>query len=146
MGSDRNYQQIPHRKQYPVPKIYLPEPAWDTTALFDMSHPIDMGDLVFIVNMNYKHYVLTGSQRERAGRPEQHHAQLQRVLQHLHCQLPARRHHNYAMHFMRDNNQVNKNHTRGTHALPESRREPGGNQNATRHITQSVWVKVNISK
>jgi hypothetical protein len=27
MGSDRNYQQIPHRKQYPVPKIYLPEPA-----------------------------------------------------------------------------------------------------------------------
>ena len=27
-----------------------------------MSHPIDMGDLVFIVNMHYKHYVLTGSQ------------------------------------------------------------------------------------
>jgi hypothetical protein len=27
MGSDRNYQQIPHPKQYPVPKIYLPEPS-----------------------------------------------------------------------------------------------------------------------
>jgi len=63
MGSDRNYQQIPHRKQYPVPKIYLPEPAWDTASTFDMSHPIDMGDLVFIVNMHYKHYVLTGSQQ-----------------------------------------------------------------------------------
>jgi hypothetical protein len=25
-----------------------------------MSHPIDMGDLVFIVNMNYKQYVLSG--------------------------------------------------------------------------------------
>jgi hypothetical protein len=34
MGSDRNYQQIPHRKQYPVPKIFLPEPACDTNALF----------------------------------------------------------------------------------------------------------------
>jgi hypothetical protein len=63
MGSDRNYQQIPHRKQYPVPMIYLPEPAWDTSATFAMSHPIDMGDLVFIVNMHYKHYVLTGVQQ-----------------------------------------------------------------------------------
>jgi hypothetical protein len=27
MGSDRNYQQIPHRNQFPVPKIWLPEPA-----------------------------------------------------------------------------------------------------------------------
>jgi hypothetical protein len=60
MGSDRNYQQIPHRKQYPVPKIFLPEPAWDTNALFDMSHPIDMGDLVFIVNCRYKNYIFSG--------------------------------------------------------------------------------------
>jgi hypothetical protein len=60
MGSDRNYQQIPHRNQFPVPKIWLPEPAWDAETLLDMSHPIDMGDLVFIVNMNYKQYVLSG--------------------------------------------------------------------------------------
>jgi hypothetical protein len=61
MGSDRNYQQIPHRKQFPVPKIWLPEPGWNAETLFDMSHPIDMGDLVFIVNMNYKQYVLSGN-------------------------------------------------------------------------------------
>jgi len=60
MGSDRNYQQIPHRKQYPVPKIYLPEPNWDTDQVFDMSHPIDMGDLVFIVNCNHKQFLLEG--------------------------------------------------------------------------------------
>jgi hypothetical protein len=60
MGSDRNYQQIPHRKQYPVPKVYLPEPAWDSSETFDMSHPIDMGDLVFIFNVNYKHFLLEG--------------------------------------------------------------------------------------
>lgn len=60
MGSDRNYQQIPHRKQYPVPRVYLPEPAWDSSETFDMSHPIDMGDLVFIFNVNYKHYLLEG--------------------------------------------------------------------------------------
>jgi hypothetical protein len=61
MGSDRNYQQIPHRKQYPVPRIYLPEPAYDAATLFDVSHPIDMGDLVFVVHMNYKHFILQGS-------------------------------------------------------------------------------------
>ncbi len=60
MGSDRNYQQIPHRKQYPVPRIFLPEPAWDSSQTFDMSHPIDMGDLVFIVNVNHKQYILEG--------------------------------------------------------------------------------------
>lgn len=60
MGSDRNYQQIPHRKQYPVPKIFLPEPAWNSSETFDMSHPIDMGDLVFIVNVHYKQYLLEG--------------------------------------------------------------------------------------
>jgi hypothetical protein len=92
MVSDRNYQQIPHRKQYPVPQIYLPDPAWDTNATFDMSHPIDMGDLVFIVNMNYKHYVLTGSQPSTQDAQNNTMPNYQRVLQHLHCQLPARRH------------------------------------------------------
>ena len=60
MGSDRNYQHIPHRKQYPVPKIFLPESAWDTNETFDMSHPIDMGDVAFSICMNNKHYILTG--------------------------------------------------------------------------------------
>jgi hypothetical protein len=59
MGSDRNYQNIPHRKQYPVPKIFLPESAWDTNETFDMSHPIDMGDVAFNIVMNHKQYILT---------------------------------------------------------------------------------------
>ena len=59
MGSDRNYQQIPHRKQFPVPPIYLPEPATDATSSFMVSHPIDMGDLVFIINLRNKHTMLT---------------------------------------------------------------------------------------
>jgi hypothetical protein len=110
MGSDRNYQQIPHRKQYPVPKIYLPEPAWDTNALFDMSHPIDMGDLVFIVNMHYKHYVLTGSQ---ASVQDAQNNTMPNC--NVFCNICTVNYllagiHNYAMHFMRDNNQVNKNH------------------------------------
>ena len=112
MGSDRNYQQIPHRKQYPVPKIYLPEPAWDTASTFDMSHPIDMGDLVFIVNMHYKHYVLTGSQPSVAD------AQNNTMPNYnVFCNICTVNYllagiHNYAMHFIRDQNQVNK----GRHA------------------------------
>ena len=61
MGSDRNYQQIPHRKQFPVPPVYLPEPQWDEDKCFAMSHPIDMGDLVFIFNASQKHFLLTGN-------------------------------------------------------------------------------------
>jgi hypothetical protein len=61
MGSDRNYQQIPHRKQFPVPPIWLTEPAFDAEAFFDMSHGIDMGDVVFIVNVHQKHLLLMGT-------------------------------------------------------------------------------------
>jgi len=61
MGADRNYQQIPHRKQFPVPRLFLPEHEWDTGACCDVSHPIDMGDLVFIVNAQYKNFLLNGN-------------------------------------------------------------------------------------
>ena len=61
MGSDRNYQQIPHRKQFPVPRLFLPEHEWDTGACCEVSHPIDMGDMVFIVNAHYKHFLLNGN-------------------------------------------------------------------------------------
>ena len=61
MVSDRNYQQIPHRKQFPVPPIWLPEPAHDAEAFFDMSHAIDMGDVVFIVSVHQKHLLLMGT-------------------------------------------------------------------------------------
>lgn len=109
MGSDRNYQQIPHRKQYPVPKIYLPEPAWDTASTFDMSHPIDMGDLVFIVNMHYKHYVLTGSQQSVQD------AQNNTMPNYnVFCNICTVNYllagiYNYAMHFIQGQNADNKN-------------------------------------
>ena len=58
VNSDRNYQQIPHKKQFPVPPIYLPEPAVDTTCTFMISHQIDMGDVAFIVNPDYNKHTL----------------------------------------------------------------------------------------
>jgi hypothetical protein len=61
MGSDRNYQQIPHRKQFPVPRLFLPEHEWDTGACCEVSHPIDMGDMVFIVNAHHKNFLLNGN-------------------------------------------------------------------------------------
>ena len=61
ISSDRNYQQIPHRKQFPVPPIYVPEPAHDSENSFMISHAIDMGDLVFIVNLKNKHSMLTNT-------------------------------------------------------------------------------------
>ena len=58
MGSDYSYQQIPHRKQFPVPPVYLPEPLATTTHNFMVSHPIDMGDLAFIFNLKNKNIML----------------------------------------------------------------------------------------
>lgn len=59
MGSDRNYQQIPHRKQMVVPPLYLPEPPVNTKSMVKVSHPVDMGDLVFIMCLNKNYVVLT---------------------------------------------------------------------------------------
>lgn len=47
MGSDRNYQQIPHRKQYHIPKMKLPD-ATGNHCIW-VSHGVDHGDLAFIV-------------------------------------------------------------------------------------------------
>lgn len=60
MGADRNYQQIPHRKQFPVPPLFLPDAEWDADACVQMSHPIDMGDVVFIINARHKHFLFNG--------------------------------------------------------------------------------------
>ena len=49
MGSDRNYQQIPHRMQHIIPVLYLPhaDPALD--ELVSVSHAVDMGDVAFLI-------------------------------------------------------------------------------------------------
>jgi hypothetical protein len=62
MGADRNYQQIPHRKQFPVPQLFLPDSVWNTDQCLQLSHPIDIGDLVFIINAKQmKNFLFTGS-------------------------------------------------------------------------------------
>ncbi len=58
MGADRNYQQIPNRKQFAIPPLWLPEPQADSTTSFQVSHSVDMGDVAFIVNVQYKHFLL----------------------------------------------------------------------------------------
>jgi hypothetical protein len=64
MGSDRNYQQIPHRKQFFVPCLSIP--TADNTGLVALSHAVDQGDIAWIVNMRQKS-VLLASQHSRTG-------------------------------------------------------------------------------
>jgi hypothetical protein len=59
MGSDRNYQQVPNRKQFPVPPLWLPEPTWNTETTLEVSHSVDMGDIAFIVNAHHKQFMLS---------------------------------------------------------------------------------------
>jgi hypothetical protein len=58
MGSDRNYQQIPHRKQFVVPPVFLPDSDVHTDQTFEMSHGVDMGDIAFILNVKHKRFLL----------------------------------------------------------------------------------------
>lgn len=48
--SDRNYQQIPHRKQYFVPELFLPNNTGQSKIR--MSHSIDQGDVVWILHLD----------------------------------------------------------------------------------------------
>ena len=48
MGSDSNYQQVPHRVQYIVPPLHLP--SWDSTTTHRVCHVVDNGDLAFVLN------------------------------------------------------------------------------------------------
>jgi hypothetical protein len=50
MGADRNYQQIPHRIQKIVPKIYLPyADVSNMESNLALSHAVDQGDIAFIL-------------------------------------------------------------------------------------------------
>ena len=46
-GSDRNYQQIPHRYPYIIPKLFLPDFTGD--GLLSVSHAVDQGDIAFLL-------------------------------------------------------------------------------------------------
>jgi hypothetical protein len=61
-GSDRNYQQVPHRVQQIVQQVAVPDPTG--TALVHIPHVVDNGELAFILLSNdrsifaspYHHY------------------------------------------------------------------------------------------
>jgi hypothetical protein len=46
-GSDRNYQQIPHRYPYIIPKIWLPQFLGEEHI--PVSHAVDQGDIAFLL-------------------------------------------------------------------------------------------------
>jgi hypothetical protein len=46
-GSDRNYQQIPHRFQYIIPRLYIPH--FDNDRRIHISHAVDQGDIAFLL-------------------------------------------------------------------------------------------------
>jgi hypothetical protein len=46
-GSDRNYQQIPHRYPYIIPKLWLPD--HDGEGVVAVSHTVDQGDIAFLL-------------------------------------------------------------------------------------------------
>jgi len=51
MGSDRNYQQIPHRIQKIVPALFLPyADAAHNDSMMKVSHGVDQGDIAFAIN------------------------------------------------------------------------------------------------
>jgi len=51
MGSDRNYQQIPHRIQKIVPALFLPyADSAHNNSMMKVSHGVDQGDIAFAIN------------------------------------------------------------------------------------------------
>lgn len=49
MGSDKSYQQIPHRSQQIIPLLHLPHADPAITQLVPLSHAVDQGDIAFLV-------------------------------------------------------------------------------------------------
>lgn len=65
MGSDRNYQQIPHRVQYIVMPLYLP--SADSTTTLKISHVVDQGDLAFVLNTRGRQWFGAGENVANSG-------------------------------------------------------------------------------
>ena len=70
LSSQNAYLNIPHKIQKIVPVVYLPEAKNPSKDLVDLSHPIDDGDLAFVLRMDRKSMFCTGlanSSMRRAG-------------------------------------------------------------------------------
>ena len=59
-GSDRNYQQIPHRFQYIIPRLYIPH--FDTERRIHISHAVDQGDIAFLLYGGERAWLTTDKQ------------------------------------------------------------------------------------
>jgi hypothetical protein len=65
MGSDSNYQQVPHRVQYIVPPLYLP--SWDSTTTHRVCHAVDNGDLAFVLMTRGRQWFAAGDTVMNSG-------------------------------------------------------------------------------
>ena len=50
MGSDKAYQQIPHRSQQIIPPLYLPHGDMNEPTRVKVSHAVDQGDIAFLLS------------------------------------------------------------------------------------------------
>ena len=61
LSSQTAYLNIPHKIQKVVPIVHLPEAKVSNQALFELSHPVDDGDLAFVLRLNKNSFFCTGS-------------------------------------------------------------------------------------
>ena len=60
LSSQNAYLNIPHKIQKIVPKVFLPEAKVGARDFFDLSHPIDDGDLAFVLRLDRSSLFCTG--------------------------------------------------------------------------------------
>lgn len=60
LSSQNAYLNIPHKIQKIIPVIFLPEAKEGATDFFDLSHPIDDGDLAFAMRLDRNSLFCTG--------------------------------------------------------------------------------------
>jgi hypothetical protein len=70
LSSQTAYLNIPHKIQKIVPVVFLPEAKRGATEYFDLTHPVDDGDLAFTLRLDRNSLFCTGlknSDMRRAG-------------------------------------------------------------------------------
>jgi hypothetical protein len=60
LSSQNAYLNIPHKIQKIVPVVYLPEAKCPARDIVDLSHPIDDGDIAFVLRLNRSSMFCTG--------------------------------------------------------------------------------------
>jgi len=61
LSSQTAYLNIPHKIQKIVPIVHLPDAKRGQQTLFELSHPVDDGDLAFVLRLNKNSFFCTGS-------------------------------------------------------------------------------------